>query len=122
MNKLHVSIIASVVAVGVLASVTAAQPASATSNHNETCKVMATGKKNTAGNADSRFVLNSNGTVSATFEVTGPENCKMDVTLVSWEAPNATNGRPYELQKLFAHVTGTFGKGKWAGLPSNQPM
>lgn len=76
-----------------------------------TCSVLAIGTQNTAGQEKSRFVLNGDGTVSATFKVTGDENCEQDVTLASWQAPDADKGQPYEQQKLFAHVSGTFGLG-----------
>lgn len=76
------------------------------------CSVVATGTKNTAGNADSRFVLNGDGTVSAEFEVKGDANCKQDVLLASWQAPDGDKGRPYDQQKLYKYVTGNFGAGK----------
>ncbi|HJQ09107.1 MAG TPA: LPXTG cell wall anchor domain-containing protein [Candidatus Saccharimonadales bacterium] len=109
MNKLY--FITAVIVVTLGAAVTTTTPVNAT-NNTTTCAVKSIGKKNTAGNADSRFVLSSNGTISATFEVTGKSGCKQDVTLASWQAPNAEKGRPYGQQKLYKHVTGTFGTGK----------
>src|SRR5688572_11145687 len=109
MNKLAVLIATPVIVAG-LALATIA-PANATSNQTE-CSVKAVGTKNTAGNTDSRFKLNSDGTVSATFEVKGGKDCKQTVTLATWQAPDGDKGRPYELQKLYAHKTGTFGVGK----------
>jgi len=109
MKKLALLLAAPVVIAG-LALVSIA-PANATNNTVE-CSVKAVGNKNTAGNADSRFKLNSDGTVSATFEVKGGKDCKQTVTLATWQAPDGDKGRPYELQKLFAHKTGTFGVGK----------
>lgn len=38
-------------------------------------------------------------------------NCAKTVTLESWKAPNATDGRPFKEQVLFRHKTETFGAG-----------
>lgn len=65
------------------------------------CRVTTTGKD--------AFAIN-NGNVTATFTVEG-DNCKVDVTLVTWQAPNATDGKPYDQQKLFSYTTGTFKPG-----------
>lgn len=87
------------------------RPASATGSHGKECTVVSVGKTNTAGNRDSRFVLSKDGTVSAAFEVKG-KDCKEPVVLATWQAPDGDKGRPYELQKLFAHKNGTFAEGK----------
>lgn len=80
-------------------------PAEATSN---ACVV-----KNSNGNVN---VLNetpaqagqvfkiSGGRVSSTVTVTGT-NCTADVTLVTWTAPNGTDGKPYSAQKVFDYQT-----------------
>jgi hypothetical protein len=65
---------------------------------------------NDAGGVDSRFILNADGTVTARFRVTGTD-CHMTVTLVSWNAPNGTDGKPYEQQTLFAKTTAKFTTG-----------
>jgi hypothetical protein len=75
-----------------------------------TCAVKRVGT-NDAGTANSRFTLNSDGTVSAKFQVSG-FNCHEVVTLVTWNAPNATDGIPYSSQTLFAKATGTYGVGE----------
>ncbi len=96
---------------GVLAGITAgALSLTAQADSTTACTVMSTGKKNTAGNADSRFVLNNDGTVSATFTVTGTD-CNEAVTIASWQAPDNMKGQPYSEQKLFAHTTDTFTTG-----------
>lgn len=76
------------------------------------CTVKAVGTKNTTGNTNSRFTLNGDGTVTAAFTVTG-HDCEQAVTLASWQAPDAIKGRPYDQQKLYKHVTGTFGEGTY---------
>ncbi len=85
--------------------------ADTTNSTTSTCTVKADGTKNTAGNADSRFVLNKENTATASFTVTGTD-CKQDVTIASWQAPDAAKGRPYDQQKLFTSVTGSFAPGK----------
>jgi len=73
--------------------------------------VKAVGTKNTAGNSDSRFTLNSaHTTATASFTISG-DNCNEAVTIASWQAPNGEKGRPYSEQKLFSHTTGTFNSG-----------
>ncbi|HSX35918.1 MAG TPA: LPXTG cell wall anchor domain-containing protein [Patescibacteria group bacterium] len=74
------------------------------------CTVKAVGTKNTAGNSDSRFTLNSDGTVTGAFTVTGTD-CNEAITLAVWQAPDADKGRPYSEQTLFGHTTGTFAAG-----------
>lgn len=86
--------------------------ASATTASAAECTVTAVGAKNTAGNVDSRFTLNGDGTVSATFEVKGDDACKQSVVLASWQAPDGDKGRPYDQQKLYKYVSGTFPTGK----------
>ncbi len=110
MNKLLLTITP---VIALAASVIALNPAQAyaTTGHAE-CAVASIGKYNSAGEDNSRFVLNGTSTVSATFEVTGDDTCKLDVVLASWQAPDADKGLPYDQQKLYKHVTGTFGKGK----------
>lgn len=66
---------------------------------------------NDAATATSRFTLNNDGTVSARFQISGFD-CHEAVTLVTWNAPNATDGIPYSSQTLFAKTTGTFGVGE----------
>jgi hypothetical protein len=110
MKKLY-SIIVPVIALATSFAVVVPVRTYATTNSNN-CSVESVGDKNTAGNADSRFVLNDNGTVSATFEVKGGNDCKVDVVLASWQAPDGDKGLPYSDQKLFKHVSGNFGKGK----------
>lgn len=80
-------------------------PAEATSN---VCVV-----KNSNGNVN---VLNetpaqagqvfkiSGGRVSSTVTVTGTY-CTADVTLVTWKAPNGTDGKPYSAQKVYDYQT-----------------
>lgn len=109
MSKLRNFAVALPVVFSVSAAVMTAAPASAATT-STTCTVVSTGTKNTAGAADSRFVLNKDGTVSASFKVSG-NDCKEDVTLATWEAPDGVHGLPYSAQKLFSHVTGTFGTG-----------
>lgn len=82
----------------------------ANTSNTANCQVKTTGKVNTAGNSDSRFTLNGK-MVSAEFEVKGDATCKVDITLASWQAPNADKGRPYSEQKLYKYVTGNFGVG-----------
>lgn len=84
---------------------------SASADTNSMCSVIAVGKKDTAGQPDSRFTLHSDGTVSASFVVSGNSSCQQGVTLASWEAPNPQKGRPYSEQKLFKSTGGTFGVG-----------
>jgi hypothetical protein len=110
MKKINYILALAVVVFGFSAAVFTATPVAATTQ-TETCTVKAVGKKNTAGNPDSRFVLNGDNTVTAVFEVKGNEDCKLEVTLASWQAPDADKGRPYDQQKLFKFVTGTFGVG-----------
>jgi LPXTG-motif cell wall-anchored protein len=109
MKLLRIALIVPVIAVSLGLSVAAAQPASAATT---TCDAVAVGTKNTAGNTDSRFVVNSNGTVSATFEVKGDATCQVAVSMAAWTAPDATHGRPYDQQKMFDHATSTFGVGR----------
>jgi LPXTG-motif cell wall-anchored protein len=109
MKLLRIAFVVPVIALSLAVSVAAAQPASAAATN---CDAVAVGTKNTAGNTDSRFVVNGNGTVSATFEVKGDATCQMTVSMAAWSAPDAAKGRPYDQQKVFDHVTGTFGVGK----------
>ncbi len=107
MNKLYTFAAVLPVVLGISGAVAIAVPASAATN----CTVKSVGSKNTAGNSDSRFVLNADGTVSAAFTVTGDNTCMLPVTMASWQAPDAAKGQPYDQQKLFKHVTETFGVG-----------
>jgi LPXTG-motif cell wall-anchored protein len=109
MKLLRTALIIPVIALSLGVSIVTARPVGATA---ATCEAIAVGTKNTAGAANSRFVLNGNGTVSATFEVKGDANCQVPVSMAAWTAPDATHGRPYDQQKLFSHATGTFGAGK----------
>lgn len=95
-----------VIAISLGGAIFAAQPAHATT---ATCSVVATGTKNTTGAANSRFILNNDGTVTGSVTVTG--DCPQTVTIASWQAPDATHGLPYSAQKLYAHTTATFGAG-----------
>lgn len=105
-------VVAPVVALLITAAMVLPTTVGATGANTQECTVKAVGTKNTAGNTDSRFVLNGNGTVSATFEVKGNTDCKLDVTLASWQAPDADKGRPYDQQKLYKYVTDSFGVGR----------
>ncbi len=109
MNKLHVFVATAVMAVSVYAInvLTQATPVYASS-----CSVTATGTQNSTGTEKSRFKFVGNNKVSAEFEVKGDANCKQEVTLASWQAPDADKGRPYSEQKLFKFVSGKFGVGK----------
>jgi LPXTG-motif cell wall-anchored protein len=78
-----------------------------------TCTVKAVGSKNTANQSDSRFKVNGLN-VTGTFNVTGASNCKVDVTLTTWQAPDGVHGLPYSAQKMYKHVTGTYGPGKYS--------
>lgn len=94
----------------VLGISTVALNASASAAESTDCSVKAVGSVNTAGNSDSRFVLNKDGTVSASFKVSGT-NCDEPVTLSIWQAPDAAKGQPYDQQKLDSHVSGNFTEG-----------
>ena len=118
MNKLKIVSLAAFIALSLSVVSIPVTPANAVS---ETCSVKSTGTKNTTGASDSRFVVNNNSTVSATFEVKGDDSCRQTVTLATWTAPDAAKGRPYNLQKLHDHVTKTYGKGTYtltATLPN----
>jgi hypothetical protein len=107
MNRL--SIVSVAVTLGIVAGVSAALPLSVSADSTTNCTVTATGKKNTAGNSDSRFTLNGN-MATAQVTVTGTD-CNEPVTIVSWQAPDALKGQPYSAQKLFAHNTATLTSG-----------
>jgi len=115
MNMLYrvivpLAVIASL-SVGLLAALPATAHADTTTAN--TCSVTTVGTKDTAGNANSRFALNSDNTVSATVVVKGDASCQQAVTLTSWEAPDALKGQPYSEQQLFAHTTDTLGVGTY---------
>ena len=107
--NLRIALIAPVIALGMGAAVATTTPVKAAT----ACDAVSIGTKNTATGAGSRFVLNNDGTVSATFKVEGDSTCKMAVSLASWQAPDALKGRPYDQQKLFAHMSGTYGVGTY---------
>jgi hypothetical protein len=79
-------------------------------NSATSCDVTTHGLIKGAGGNDHRYTINNDGTVTARFTVTG-ENCKATATLVTWTAPNGTDGKPYSAQKMFSHTSGTFKPG-----------
>jgi hypothetical protein len=74
-----------------------------------TCTVKGLGTPG-AGDSSHRYTVNSDGTVTARFKVKG-DHCKVTLTLVSWTAPNGTDGKPYSAQKHYSHTIGTFKPG-----------
>ncbi len=75
------------------------------------CSVTSTGTTNTAGSsAKDRFSI-AGSTITGKFIVSGNANCKLNVTITAWTAPNGTDGKPYNLQKVYSHNTGTYGVG-----------
>ena len=78
-----------------------------------TCDVMAIGGDDTTGeHPDGRIAEIAQGLeVQGYIDVTGPSNCKVNVTLTTWSAPNAFDGKPYDQQQLFTTKTLQFGPG-----------
>ena len=75
------------------------------------CGVVAAGIKNTVGtSAADRFSLNDSS-VTAKFVVAGDANCRVDVSLATWTAPDGLKGQPYSAQKLYGSANGTFAPG-----------
>jgi hypothetical protein len=115
MSKLRTTAIALALATSVTMVGLSSQHASALTSGNQnsgvSCDVKTAGYITGAGDATHRYTLNSDGTVTARFKVIG-ENCKAEVTLVGFTAPNGTDGKPYSAQKVFSHVTGTFKPGE----------
>lgn len=99
----------SVVSLGSLAFATAPAAAATTTD----CTVKAVNTRSATSTPANRFGLNSDGSVTATFEVSGGANCHQAVTLADWQAPTGKDekGKPYNEQKLYKHVSGTFGVG-----------
>jgi hypothetical protein len=62
------------------------------------------------GEATGKGMSVQNGKISASFVVEG-HDCTTPVTLAVWKSPSA-NGQPINDQKLFGHVTKTFGPGQ----------
>jgi hypothetical protein len=60
---------------------------------------------------NSAYKINGN-TATVTFDVVGDGCNNFPVTMIAWEAPNGTDGRPYSQQKMFAYKRGTFDKGR----------
>ena len=108
-NKLHVARIA---AFGlVLAGTVIPMTALATNTAPVACSVIAAGTKNTVGtSANDRFSLNGS-TVTSKFIVSGDANCRVDVSLATWTAPDGVKGQPYSAQKLYGSANGTFAPG-----------
>jgi LPXTG-motif cell wall-anchored protein len=73
------------------------------------CSVKIDGVDNTANQSNSAFTI-SGDEVTGRVIVSGDGKC--DVTIVTWQAPNGTNGKPYDSQKLFDHKTESFTVGK----------
>lgn len=106
--KISKLILAGVATVGTALAVTAS--ASAAQNPHDTQDCYITGLPHYTKHGDS-FTINGRQ-ASSTFEVKGDANCKKVVTIASWQAPNGTDGTPYEAQKLYKFNTGTFGVGR----------
>ncbi|CAN5449036.1 hypothetical protein BH10PAT3_BH10PAT3_7400 [soil metagenome] len=99
------------IVLGLLVSVMSVAPVGATSTTSNDCAVKMVGSSNSIGQANSRWTLNEDGSVTGNLKVTGNDNCEQTVTLTAWEAPNADKGMPYDQQKLVGHVTKTFSVG-----------
>lgn len=85
-----------------------------------TCDAQAIGTRNTANGPDSIFKIQGS-TVSASYKLSGPKHCKLTMQLISWEAPNPTDGKPYSQQKEIARIVKTAGPGTYtlsAPLPN----
>jgi hypothetical protein len=85
--------------------------ATSTNTSTTACTVKIVGTQNTSNQANSRFAV-SGQTITGKFIVSGNEDCKVDVTLATWQAPDAGKGQPYSAQKLFKFATGKFGPGE----------
>jgi hypothetical protein len=100
------------------------QAASAISTDGQTgavsCDVKGNAYLKGAGGSDHRFTINSDGTITARFDVIG-DNCKAEVTLATYTAPNATDGKPYSAQKAYSHTTAMFKPGKGRTITTKLP-
>ena len=108
-NQFHVARMA---AFGlVLAGTVIPMTALATNTATVACSVVAAGTKNTVGTSSAdRFSLNGSS-VTSKFIVAGDANCRVDVSLATWTAPDGLKGQPYSAQKLYGSATGTFAPG-----------
>jgi hypothetical protein len=100
--------IASVVLVSTLFVLSA--NASAAQNPHDTDNCYITGLAHYTKHGDS-FTITGNK-ASSTFEIKGDANCTKVVTIASWQAPNGTDGLPYEAQKLYKYNTKTLSVGR----------
>jgi len=106
MKLLQSLIIVPVVLVGIAAAGQGATGTAAAYGNNsgaDSCVLKAVGKKNTAGNPDSRWTIDGNK-ATVQFTLTGTD-CATDVTIASWKAPDGVKGRPYSEQKLYKYHT-----------------
>lgn len=82
-----------------------------TTDNAPTCNVTTVGGDDVTGiYPNSRIALN-NGEVTGQIMVTGESNCKVNVTLTTWTAPNSFDGKPYDQQKVFETKTLQFSVG-----------
>jgi LPXTG-motif cell wall-anchored protein len=107
-RRISLAATVAVVSLGSVAFTTVPATAATTS-----CTVKAINTRSATSTPANRFGLNSDGSVTSTFMVSGDENCQQAVTLADWQAPTGKDakGQPYDKQKLFKFVTGTFGVG-----------
>jgi hypothetical protein len=100
-------VVASVLAVSSFA-VVAPQSTSATSS---TCDAHGIGNKILTHSTDNTAYKINGNQATVTFDVS---NCAsgIDVSIISWKAPNGTTGKPYAQQTMFAHKTDHFSNGR----------
>jgi hypothetical protein len=110
MISLKKASIACALALTVAAGSVAPVYATTTADTAAACSVKMAGTANTAGNTDSRWTINADGTVTGQVIVTGDATCTQTVTIASWEAPSLS-GLPFKDQKLQQHETQTFSTG-----------
>ncbi len=76
------------------------------------CKIDVKGSQDTPNDSNSRFVVKDN-MASTTFTISGKDCVSQEMSLASWTAPNGTDGKPFDTQKLFKSTTGTFKPGTY---------
>jgi len=76
------------------------------------CKVTAIGDYPSIDKSNSAFTT-VGANVQVKFKVEGNSDCRKTVTLVAWNAPNGTDGKPYSAQTVHDKKTATYKPGTY---------
>ncbi|HEX8390285.1 MAG TPA: hypothetical protein VF597_02605 [Candidatus Saccharimonadales bacterium] len=77
-----------------------------------TCDARGIGSKIFTKSTDNSAYKITGNKATVTFDVKGCDANGINISIIAWKAPNGTDGKPYDKQKMFAHDTKHFSNGR----------